>query len=103
MKKIVMEHVPKYQLLPELEKASCGMIFGQLMIGDTTEAKREIDKLFPGKIQANVSVAGEERGHHRRTLQTSEVCLYGRKCRELLDSGAVPNILSKELAGRLGV
>lgn len=39
------------------------------MKGDSTDAKREIEKLSKGKIQEKVSVAREEREHDRRVLK----------------------------------
>lgn len=99
----IAEHAPTYEFSRELGKASCGLTFRKLMSGDAIEAKREMVKILSAKSSLKVGVAGETKDHGKRIIKTILVKVYGTEARNLLDSGAVPNVLSKEFVERLGI
>lgn len=57
----IAKNAPKYEFLPELTNAFCGLTFGQLFRGDAAEAKKEMYKLFSNLCTAKVRVAEEDR------------------------------------------
>lgn len=102
-KENLVEHTPKYEFLPEIAKASCGLTLGQFLIGDMGEAKREMDKLLSFKAVTKFNVATLPSNRVSKVLKTVATKVYGMETRSLLDSGAVLNILSKKVADRFGV
>lgn len=96
-------HAQKYEFLLELARPSCGLRFGQLLRGHAVQAKKEMDRIFDGKAQIKVGVVESGKGHGRRVLKTILLKIYVTKARTLLDSGAVSNLVSKELVHRLGI
>lgn len=99
----VAEHAPKYEFLPESAKASCVLKFGQLLRGDAVEAKREMDKIFSVKSPLKDGVDEKHRDHGRLVIKKIIVKVYGMGARALLNSGVLPNVLSKEFVDCLGI
>lgn len=67
------------------------------------ESKQEMDNIFSFKAATKVKVATTPRNRGKHVLKTVATKVYGMETRCLLDPGAVLNILSKEVAERLGV
>lgn len=99
----VAEHAPKYEFLPELTNAFCGLKFGRFLRGGAAEAKKEMKKLFSNRSTTKIGVAEERNDRGRRVLKNVLLKAYGTEERALLDSAAAPNFLSKDLVNRLGV
>ena len=103
----IPDHVGKYDVLTELSRAPSGLTFGQLIRGDAEEAKVEIRKVLSktaraGKSAGNSVIAQVGSVHHRR-LKVVPVKVYSSITQALLDSGAVPNLMSASLAGVLSL
>ena len=90
----------KYHMLAELARAPCGLTFGQLMRRDADDAKREIRRLFSSRVSR--SVLAQVSGPPRR-LKVVTIRVYGTVTQALLDSGAVPNLMSSRLAESLSL
>ena len=82
-------------MLPELARAPFTPKFGQLIRGDADEAKSEIRRLFSSKIGRSVYA---QVGSLPRRLKVVSVLVYGTETQALLDSGAIPNLMSDRLA-----
>ena len=78
-----------------------GLTFGQLMRGDADEAKKEIRRLLAGS-NTRKSVAAAAKATPRR-LKVVAVRVFLTDVQALLDTGAVPNLLSTSPAYDLGL
>lgn len=103
LKSSLMEFAPKYEVPPELVKAASGLTFGQLFRGDAEVARKQIDRLFSGKPSVKVSLTTEKKVRGVTALKTVQLTAYDTGMRALLYSGAVPNVISKEAADKIGV
>lgn len=98
----IPEHVGKYKVLEEPARAPSGLTFGQLIRGDADDAKVEIRKALAKGARAGRSVIAQaEDGAQHRQLKVVTVRMYGTPTQALLDSGAVPNLMSACLADTL--
>ena len=101
-KKVLQDHVGKYDVVGELANASTGLTFGQLLRGDAAEAAKEIRRLFsPLKNRRLSKAAPALNVQNKRVLMVAPVRIFGREIRALLDTGAIPNIISADLARQL--
>lgn len=105
-KKVIQQHVGAYDVISQLANAPSGLTFGQLMRGDSKEAEKELRRLFtPLKARAaprkasKANPAVNPKGD--RVLKVVPVQIYGTSTSALLDTGAVPNLISEELAKHL--
>lgn len=96
------EHVRKYNVVSELANAPSGLTFGQLVRGDAESARKEINRLLTKKVRRGRGFAGHAETRPRR-LRLVTVQVYGSDAQALLDSGAVPNIVSPQLVKRLSL
>ena len=102
-KESIQEHVGKYNVITEFANAPAGLTFGQLTRGDAIEAVKMIRKLL-GRGMATTATADLSSGPiPTRVLRKQNVRVYGTTCSALLDSGAVPNIMSLPLAELLSL
>ena len=95
-KKELSEHVGKYDVTSELANAPTGMTFGQLIRGDGDDAKKEIRRMFSKNVKTRRVVAAPV-SKQPRSLKIIAVQVYGTLVEALLDSGAVPNLISARL------
>lgn len=96
----ILDQVWKYNLLEELARAASGMNFGQLARGDADEAKKKLRRLFR---MSRIHTLGAQENPNSdigdlRRLKVIPVRVYGTFSQVLLDTGAVPSILSSRLA-----
>ena len=105
-KKIIQESVSPYDLLQELANASIGLKVGHLLRGDAKEAEKQLRRLFNPlrprtKGPATNAVVTDE--SLPRVLKLVEVQIYATDVPALLDTGAVPNLISAELVEHLNL
>ena len=98
----LQEHVGKYNVISELANASSGLTFGQMIRGDADVAKNEINRLFAKQGSRGRTFAGHANMKLRR-LRVVTLKVYGTEAEALLDSGAVPNIISPKLVAKLSL
>ena len=96
----LQEYVRKYKVISELTNASSGLTFGKLVRGDADVAEKEIVRLFAKQRVRGRAFAGHADTRSRR-LRLVTVKVYGTEAQALLDSGAVPKIISLKLASKL--
>ena len=97
----IQEHVGKYNVVAELANAPAGLTFGVLMRGDADEAKKE-SRCLLASSNTRKSVAASASVTPRR-LKVVAVRVFGTDVQAVLDTGAVPNLLSTSLAYDLGL
>ena len=98
-KAALQEHV---NVVSELANAPSGLTCGQRVRGDAEGARREIKRLLSRKLGRSRRFAGHTDVFPRR-LRVITVQVYGTDAQALLDSGAVPNIMSPYLMKRLSM
>ena len=94
------ERVERYDFLEFLACAPAGITFGQIAIGYIETVKKGLQKIIAKKLKRiSVNVAGEgdrapsTPNHH----QVVELAVYFEAIYGLLDSGAIPNVMSDKL------
>ena len=102
-KESIQEHVGKYNVITEFANAPSGLTFGQLIRGDAIEAVKMIRKLLGRGITTTATADVSSGQLPTRVLRKVNVRVYGTTCSALLDSGAVPNIVSHPLAELLSL
>lgn len=102
-KSSLTDHVQKYDLLCELANASSGLSIGQLLRGDKIQARKDPSRLFARKTPSKVAVlsTGRETNQGRRVLKTTLAKRYGTEAHALLDSDAIPNVISNKFVTKL--
>lgn len=90
------EHVKRYDIIAKLAYDPSGLTFGQLLRGDAELPKKEINRLFSRQTGGRQSFAGHAEIRQRR-LRLVNIQVYGTKAQGLLDTGAVPNIMSSPI------
>ena len=101
-KAALQEHVGKYNVVSELARAPSGLTFGQLVRRDAEAVRREINGLLARKARRRPGFAGHVELRTRQ-LRVTTVRVYGTTAHALLDSGAVPNIMSPNLVQKLSL
>ena len=98
------KRVEQYDLLNNLAQAESGITFGQIARGDVDNIRKDLQKVLSGRVKKTpLNVAGEEEeGHvppnrHQLVLLT----VHSEPVYALLDSGAIPDIMSARLAEKL--
>ena len=97
-KESIQEHVEKYNVITEFAKCPSGLTFGQLIRRDAIEAVKMIRKLLGRGITTTATADVSSGQLPTRVLNKGNVRVYGTTCSALLESGAVPNIMSHPLA-----
>ena len=106
-KSIVQEmskRVEQYDLLTSLAQASSGITFGQIDRGDVDNVRKELQKALSGKSKKSSVNATGEHGEGfvpPNRHQVVRLTVHSEPVYALLDSGAIPNVMSLELARRL--
>ena len=93
--------VKKYNLLAEFSAAPCGITFGQLLRGDADEARLELRKLIRSTPRNRLFASPVTTAPKR--LMLIPIKMQGEYIQALLDSGAVPNLMSTEIATDLSL
>ena len=103
----ISDYAGKYDVISELANASTGLTFGQLIRGDGEKAKSEIRRLLTRgtRVRRNVAAAvpGSSLTVRPRRLKVVQIKTFGTDAEALLDSGAVPNLISEKLCKKLSV
>lgn len=87
-----------YDVVSSLANASTDLTFGQLILEDGDEAKKDICRLCTTSPRRPVAAAI---GTLPKRLKVVPVPLYGTKMRALLDSGAISDVLNASVASQL--
>ena len=98
--------VEKHDLLNKLAQASAGITFGQIARGDIDFAKKDLQKMLAGRrIRSSVKFAdkGEVYGLSMSRHLLVRVEVYSEDTLALFDSGAIPNVMSKNMVEKLDV
>ena len=101
---VLGDRVERYDFLKSLACAPAGITFGQIANGDVDNVKKELQKIIAKKVKrTSVNVAGEgDRGPSPPNRhQVVELAVYSEAVYGLLDSGAIPNVMSDKLANKL--
>lgn len=100
-KQVLKESAGQYDLLLELANASSGLTFGQLLRGDASEAKRQMDRLLSARGQKVTVVDEASPPPNSKCLELAKLKIYGSDVYSLMDSGAIPDVISRSLCERL--
>ena len=79
-------------------------MFGEIANGDVDNVKRDLQKIIDKKVKrTSVDVSGESGRSPSppKRHQVVEVVVYSEAVCDLLDSGAIPNLMSCKLAKNL--
>ena len=101
---VLGERVERYDFGKSLASTAAGITFGQTANGDVDYVKKELQKIIPKKAKrTSMNIAGEgERGTSpQNSHQVVELAVYSEAVYGLLDSGAIPNVMSDMLSSRL--
>jgi len=93
--------VKRYNVMEELSLAPCGLSFGQLLRGDAEDAKKMLKKLLRSDSKLRFMATSIPTEPRRLKLVTATV--RGMRIQALLDSGAVPNIISTRVTEQLDI
>ncbi len=96
--KDILSYVKKYNLSAELAAAPSGLTFGQLLRGDAEEARKDLKKILNSK---SVSRINNTVSDSPRRLKLVSLRIHGFKVQALFDSGAIPDLISQEIAESL--
>lgn len=106
-KAALIEKATDYSLVSALASAPTGLSFAQLLRGDAEQAKKDLDKLFSKNgLRVGVLAEGEtkESGDKEEScLAVASIKLYGTETHALMDTGAVPNVVSSAIVEHLGI
>ena len=98
------KRVEQYDLLTSLAQAQSGITFGQIARGDVDNVRKDLSKAFSSKIsKKGVNVAIRDRqdpGVPSRHMFVN-LTVYSEQVYALLDTGAIPNVMSVKLADKL--
>ena len=106
---VLGKRVEQYDLLSSLAQASSGITFGQIARGDVDSVRRDLQKIFSGKVRKSaVHVTKDEDGKTDdpsppNRHQLVSVTVYSEPVYALLDSGAIPNVMSMKFAKKLNL
>lgn len=81
--------------------APAGISFGQTVNGDVDGVQKELRKIIAKKVNktsVNVAVEGNRDTSPRNCHQVLESALYSETLYGLFDCGAIPNVISRNLA-----
>lgn len=99
--KEIYSYGKKYDVIQDILDKPSGMTYGQILSGQAEEARKKLRKVFPtsgkGQVLATPAAAEPER------LKLIPVTISGVETQALLDSGAIPNLISVALVQELGI
>ena len=90
-----------YEVLEELSSAPTGLTFGQLIRGDAEIARKTMKKVL-NLGRSSISFTGATKTIPSR-LKLVTVSLYNNEFQALIDSGAVPDLISKTVVDKIGL
>ena len=101
---VQVERLERYNSLQSLACAPVGIAFGQKANGDVDNVMSDLQKIITNKVKrTSVNVPGE--GNRSPAIpnrhQVLELAVYSEAACILLDSGAIPNVMSDKLAKNL--
>ena len=91
------ERVERHDFLKSLDCAPSGIIFGQISNGDIDSLKQELLGIIAKKVKrSSLSVAEEANPDPSppNRHQVVDLSVYSEPVYGLLDSGAIPNVMS---------
>ena len=104
---------PPYDGIKALAQANMNVSLGQLLRGDLVPIRNQLRKVLAAKQHKRRVIAATTKHGHKddkpdepkapRRHQTLTVTVYGHPVRALLDTGAIPNLLSLAVAQKIGV
>ena len=115
LRKIIAERVPVYDVMQELAAAPCNMSLGQLVRGDAKDAEKILRRFFAPLRRRNppvkkkdsaanaVMIGNNPKISRARCLKVVGVQVFATDVTALLDTGAVPNLISAELVDHLNL
>ena len=96
--------VERYGFLESLACAPAGIIFGQIANGDVDNVKKGLQNIMEKRVKRtslNIAVEGDHGPSTPNSHQVVELVVYSEAVYGLLDSGAIPNVMSDKLANKL--
>ena len=100
----ILERTSQYDVAQELTDANSGLTVGQLLRGDAIDAQKEMKKLFKNSTSSRaVGTIRPSPSGIPRVLLVVPVKIFGTEWWALLDTGAVPNIISKRMIEHLSL
>ena len=93
--------VEKFDLLKSLAQALAGLTFGHLARGDADGLKADLRKILAGRVRNTALPMSADSAPHRHQMVLVQE--YSQPTYALLDSGALPNIMSKVMAETLNI
>ena len=103
-RQVLGERIERYDFLKSHACAPAGIAFGQIPNEDVDNVKKELQKIIAKKVKRiSVNIAGEDdRGPSPPNRhQVVELAVYSEAVYGLLDSGAIPNVMSDKLGRKL--
>lgn len=98
------KQINKYVVASDHANAFTGLSVERIWRGDSVEAQKELCKLLCSTMsRCRVNAANKPADLQKRILKLCLVHVCGSECLALLDTGAVPNIISNILLNRLGI
>lgn len=90
------DHNRVYAVVSNIANTPSGLTFGQLRHGDTVKANKELSRLLATRMEKKMEmVLGTREDHGRQVLKVPRLTLYGIEDYGLMDSGVIPNLISK--------
>lgn len=97
----ITEHVLKYYILSKLARSPSLMTFKQLLRGDAEEAKKIFKRMMSWKRSGPLMV--KEVNGKTRFPKLINLQAHVTKKQAVLDTGAIPNLISDALAKKLSI
>ena len=101
---ILGERVERYNFLKSLACAPAGITFGQIANEGVDNVKKELQRIFAKKVKrTSVNATGEGNRHPSKPNhhQVVKLAVFSEAVYGLLDSGAIPNVMSDKLTKKL--
>ena len=95
------KRVEQFDLLSSIAQAPVGLTLGQLIRGDADGLKADLRKILAGKVRSPALSLQATTAPHRH--QVLRVKVYSEETFALLDSGAIPNVMSLPMVERLNL
>ncbi len=93
-----LDGAPRYDVVSELTNAPSGITFGQLLRGDAVGAQKDMKRLFTSRPASRTAAAVREaESSVPRVLLVAPTSIFGTRWWALLDSGSIPNLMSRRM------
>lgn len=100
----ITERAALYDVVSALTNAASGLSFGQILQGEVFRVQKELRKLFGKNTSRRKEILTKR--SERKSREILKVCpltVHGQGVYSLLNTGAVPNLISTSLAKQLGL